>query len=78
MSRMEMFFFFLFFQNSRQSRVVSSLKKLTGHFIPQIAANFRVEVPIFKQFHKNVIGRGGTTIKKVTIFLYMFDPTGLH
>ena len=31
----------------------------------QIAANFRVEVPIFKQFHKNVIGRGGTTIKKV-------------
>ena len=31
----------------------------------QIAANFRVEVPIFKQFHKNVIGRGGATIKKV-------------
>ena len=37
-----------------------------------------MEVPIFKQFHKNVIGRGGTTIKKVTIFLYVFDTTGLH
>lgn len=37
----------------------------------QIAANFRVEVPIFKQFHKNVIGRGGITIKKVTnVVLY--------
>ena len=77
MSRMELFFF-LFFQNSGQSGVASSLKKLTGHFIPQIAANFRVEVPIFKQFHKNVIGRGGTTIKKVTVFLYMFETTGLH
>jgi hypothetical protein len=24
-----------------------------------------LEVPIFKQFHKNIIGRGGSTIKKV-------------
>lgn len=33
------------------------------HF--QIAANYCQEVPIFKQFHKNIIGRGGNTIKKV-------------
>ena len=37
-----------------------------------------MEVPIFKQFHKNVIGRGGSTIKKVTMFLYMFETTGLQ
>lgn len=29
------------------------------------AANYCLEVPIFKQFHKNVIGRGGSTIKKI-------------
>lgn len=42
--------------------VYTFLKKLNAELI---AANFRVEVPIFKQFHKNVIGRGGTTIKKI-------------
>lgn len=42
--------------------VYTLLKKLNSELI---AANFRVEVPIFKQFHKNVIGRGGATIKKI-------------
>lgn len=30
-----------------------------------IENNYQVEVPIFKQFHKNIIGKGGATIKKV-------------
>ncbi|XP_031553878.1 vigilin-like [Actinia tenebrosa] len=38
------------------------LKKLNAELI---ASNYMVEVPIFKQFHKNIIGRGGTTIKKI-------------
>lgn len=42
--------------------VYTFLKKMNAELI---AANYRVEVPIFKQFHKNVIGRGGTTIKKI-------------
>lgn len=27
--------------------------------------NFQIQVPIFKQFHKNIIGKGGATIKKI-------------
>ncbi|KAG1666666.1 Vigilin [Nymphon striatum] len=30
-----------------------------------IENNHQVEVPIFKQFHKNIIGKGGSTIKKI-------------
>ena len=32
----------------------------------QIAANYCVKVPIFKQCHKNIIGKGGATIRKVS------------
>lgn len=30
-----------------------------------LANNYRVEVPIFKQFHKFIIGKDGANIKKV-------------
>lgn len=30
-----------------------------------LASNYRVEVPIFKQFHKFIIGKDGANIKKV-------------
>lgn len=43
-------------------KVYAYLKKLNAELI---AANYCLEVPIFKQFHKNIIGRGGTTIKKI-------------
>ncbi|KAK3718445.1 hypothetical protein QZH41_014445 [Actinostola sp. cb2023] len=43
-------------------KVFAYLKKLNAELI---AANYSLEVPIFKQFHKNIIGRGGTTIKKI-------------
>ena len=31
----------------------------------QIVDNYQAEVHIFKQFHKNVIGKGGGTIRKI-------------
>lgn len=35
-------------------------------FLPlQIENSFSLSVPIFKQFHKNIIGKGGANIKKV-------------
>ena len=55
--------------NLRHSRVVTS--RLLWNVLTidlsslQVAANYRVEVPIFKQWHKNIIGKGGATIKKV-------------
>ena len=30
-----------------------------------LESNYQVKVPIFKQFHKFIIGKGGTTIKKI-------------
>ena len=33
-----------------------------------IANNYIAEVHIFKQFHKNIIGKGGATIRKVRDF----------
>ena len=30
-----------------------------------ITNNFQADVHIFKQFHKNIIGKGGATIRKV-------------
>lgn len=40
----------------------SFLKKLATDLV---ASNFRLEVPIFKKFHGNVIGRNGANIKKI-------------
>lgn len=31
----------------------------------QVANNFEAQVHIFKDFHKNIIGKGGATIRKV-------------
>lgn len=33
----------------------------------QIESSFSLSVPIFKQFHKNIIGKGGANIKKVSV-----------
>nr|CAB3252263.1 vigilin [Phallusia mammillata] len=30
-----------------------------------VEKNYRIEVPIFKQYHKNVIGKGGSNIRKI-------------
>ncbi|XP_077866398.1 vigilin-like, partial [Saccoglossus kowalevskii] len=30
-----------------------------------VANNYKVEIPIFKKFHKNIIGKGGATISKI-------------
>lgn len=38
------------------------LKKLASELV---ASNFRMEVPIFKKFHGNVIGKNGANIKKI-------------
>ncbi len=37
------------------------------NLLPQIATNYQAEVHIFKQFHKNIIGKGGSNIRKVSI-----------
>ena len=29
-----------------------------------LESNFQVKIPIFKQFHKKIIGKGGVNIKK--------------
>lgn len=37
--------------------------------------SYSVSVPIFKQFHKNIIGKGGANIKKVSTYLFeCVDP----
>ena len=70
-----------FDQTKTISGIVFQISVLVVFFCNvQIAANFRVEVPIFKQFHKNVIGRGGATIKKVKnvtfqIMILFYVPT---
>lgn len=30
-----------------------------------VEKNYRIEVPIFKQYHKNIIGKGGSNIRKI-------------
>lgn len=31
----------------------------------QLAKNYSIQVPIFKQYHKNIIGKGGVNIRKI-------------
>jgi hypothetical protein len=50
-------------------KVYAQLKKRNSELI---ASNYRMDVPIFKKFHRNIIGRGGATIKKVTFTLVCF------
>jgi len=35
-------------------------------------ANYVLEIPVFKQFHKLVVGKGGANIKKVYFILLFF------
>lgn len=35
-------------------------------FVFKVENSYSISVPIFKQFHKNIIGKGGANIKKVT------------
>lgn len=37
----------------------------------QIENSFSLSVPIFKQFHKNIIGKGGANIKKARLRLVL-------
>ena len=46
-------------------------KYLAHHNKELLSNNFRAEVPIFKQFHKFIIGKGGANIKKVIISKYI-------
>ena len=48
-------------------RVKAFMKNLT----PQVENNHQAQVHIFKDFHKNIIGKGGITIKKVYKILLM-------
>lgn len=34
-------------------------------FIFQLESNFQMTVPIFKEFHKHIIGKGGANIRKI-------------
>lgn len=47
-----------------------SLSPYTGFFLSQIENSFSLSVPIFKQFHKNIIGKGGANIKKVRFIFF--------
>jgi polyribonucleotide nucleotidyltransferase len=40
-------------------------KQLTKISRDLLESNFQVKIPIFKQFHKNIIGKGGANIKKI-------------
>lgn len=51
----------------RLSLVFLSAPTSTASFsLLQIENSFSLSVPIFKQFHKNIIGKGGANIKKVS------------
>ncbi|XP_028393842.1 vigilin-like [Dendronephthya gigantea] len=43
-------------------KVYAQMKKQNSELI---ASNYKIDVPIFKKFHRNIIGRGGATIKKI-------------
>lgn len=49
-------------------KVYAQLKKQNSELV---ASNYNIEVPIFKKFHRNIIGRGGATIKKVYLILLL-------
>lgn len=57
--------FFLFF-------LPSTFFILIFRLLLQIENSFSLSVPIFKQFHKNIIGKGGANIKKARFCLLAF------
>lgn len=44
----------------------------------QIENSFSLSVPIFKQFHKNIIGKGGANIKKARLCLLAYVCKPVH
>lgn len=44
----------------------SVLANCATPFVSKVENSYSISVPIFKQFHKNIIGKGGANIKKVT------------
>lgn len=48
-----------------RDQVVGADKMLSKMFKDTREANFELEVKIFKQFHKNIVGKGGATITKI-------------
>jgi hypothetical protein len=56
-------------------KVYAQLKKRNSELI---ASNYRIDVPIYKKFHRNIIGRGGATIKRVIIILVMQCYSMMH
>lgn len=50
----------------------STFFPLTFRLLLQIENSFSLSVPIFKQFHKNIIGKGGANIKKARFCLDAF------
>ncbi|XP_061593529.1 high density lipoprotein binding protein a [Cololabis saira] len=45
---------------------VEKCSKFMGKLVAEMVENsFSVSVPIFKQFHRNIIGKGGSNIKKI-------------
>ncbi len=47
------------------SQCVPTFRYLTKIYKDLLESNYQVKVPIFKQFHKFIIGKGGSTIKKI-------------
>jgi hypothetical protein len=43
-----------------------------------LESNFKSEVPIYKQFHKFIIGKEGATIRKVSVCLHLLVYSYLH
>lgn len=54
--------------NEDVNKVFKSLAKLAKELDE---ANYVLEIPVFKQFHKLVVGKGGANVRKV-ILLYDF------
>lgn len=52
----------------RRDTVFHSLAQVVNwavFFVFKVENSYSISVPIFKQFHKNIIGKGGANIKKV-------------
>lgn len=44
----------------------SGMRVHCASLVFKVENSYSISVPIFKQFHKNIIGKGGANIKKVT------------
>jgi len=48
-----------------RAEVDKCAKSLSKISLELLASNYQEKIPIFKQFHKNIIGKGGANIKKI-------------